>query len=154
VRPSSATGLFEGYGIRMDTTSKIRLMAWQIDVIEFERSKNDTTDDDRPYGHVAKWEGGGPQNRYERVRFSPWPHVLRAIDALQASIEKSQVRCTQRRLWRYELLAVLGVFAVAACATNGPPSGSPYVKHDAQDNRTIDILVDKHQHIRTGIANL
>jgi hypothetical protein len=82
----------------MDMISKIRLMAWQIDVIEFERSKNDTTDDDRPHGHVAKSESGGPQNRYERVRFSPWPQVLQAIDAFRALIEKSQVRPTQKRL--------------------------------------------------------
>jgi hypothetical protein len=81
----------------MDMISKLRLMAWQIDIFEFERSKNDTTDDDRPEGHVAKWEGGGPQNRYDRVRFSPWPHLVKTIDALRALIEKSQVRCTQRR---------------------------------------------------------
>ena len=65
----------------MDMTSKIRLMAWQIDIIEFDYSKNDPPDDDRPHGHVANWEGGGQQNRYERVRFSPWPHTLQAIDA-------------------------------------------------------------------------
>ena len=81
----------------MDMTSKIRLMAWQIDMHEFERNQADTTDDDRPRGHVAKWEGGGPQNRNERVRFSPWPHVLQAIDTLQALIERSQVRSTQSR---------------------------------------------------------
>ena len=73
-------------------------MAWQIDVLELERSRIDTTEDDGPHGHVSKWEGGGPQNRNERVRFSPWPHVLKAIDALHALIEKSQIRSTQRRL--------------------------------------------------------
>ena len=41
----------------MDMASRLRLMAWQIDIIEYERIANNTTDDDRPQGRVAKWEG-------------------------------------------------------------------------------------------------
>ncbi len=60
--------------------SRLRLIAWQIDVIAHERSERLEGRDDGP-GHVAKWEGGGPQNRYERVRFSPWPKITARIRA-------------------------------------------------------------------------
>ena len=32
-------------------------------------------------GHVEKWEFGGLQNRYERVRFPPWPPGLSKSDS-------------------------------------------------------------------------
>ena len=41
----------------MDMNSKLRLMAWQIDLIEFERMENATSDHDRPGGHP-------PQNTF------------------------------------------------------------------------------------------
>ena len=79
----------------VDMGSRLRLMAWQITIMADERLANDAPDDDSPRGHVAKWEGGGPQNRYERVRFSPWPSVLQAINAV---IGKSQAIIARGRL--------------------------------------------------------
>jgi hypothetical protein len=70
-------------------------MAWQITIMADERLANDAPDDDGSRGHVAKWEGGGPQNRYERVRFSPWPHVHQAINAV---IGASQALLARGRL--------------------------------------------------------
>ncbi len=61
--------------------SRLRLLAWQIDLFKHERSEGLERRDDTP-GHVAKWEGGGPQNRYERVRFSPWPPIIQRVRAL------------------------------------------------------------------------
>ena len=112
----------------MNMTSKIRLMAWQIDVFEPERGKYETRDDDRPHRHLAKWEGGGPPNRNERFPFSPWPHVLQAIDALHALIEKSQIRCTQRQsLWRKCCLQLSSTVSVLERGTDKPraKSGTP-----------------------------
>ncbi len=60
--------------------SRLRLLAWQIDVIAHEHSEW-LEGCRHSRGHVAKWEGGGPQNRYERVRFSPWPKFPQRIGA-------------------------------------------------------------------------
>lgn len=54
------------------------MLALEIDDIAHEQSERSDQRDDGP-GHVAKWEGGGPQNRYERVRFSPWPQIIERI---------------------------------------------------------------------------
>ncbi len=61
--------------------SRLRLLAWQIDVIAHDQGGSLEVRNDGP-GHVAKWEGGGPQNRYERVRFSPWPQTIKRVRAL------------------------------------------------------------------------
>lgn len=45
-----------------DMNSRLRLMAWQFDIMEFERSNNNATFGDRSGGQVAKIEGGGLRN--------------------------------------------------------------------------------------------
>lgn len=81
MRPLAFTGegLFLPQRVEADMNSRLRLLAWQIDAIAYERSQCLDVDAERARGHVAKWEGGGPQNRYERVRFSPWPKIVRRI---------------------------------------------------------------------------
>jgi hypothetical protein len=51
--------------------SRLRLMAWQSEIIARERSNDDSTFDDRS-GHVTKWEGREAQHRDESARFPPW----------------------------------------------------------------------------------
>lgn len=77
--------------------SPLRLMAWQFDVINYERSRSLEAPTERARGHVAKWEGGGPQNRYERVRFSPWPKFVRSISGFIARVRRSPQSPFRRR---------------------------------------------------------
>ncbi len=70
--------------------SRLRLLAWQIDVIAHDRSDHHEAHAGDARGHVAKWEGGGPQNRYERVRFSPWPKTSQRIRALIGNVGKRE----------------------------------------------------------------